>query len=210
MTSVGSPDARLRTFISRILRLKSDQDDITTDIQAVYAEAKAEGYDKTAMGQVVSVIRKRLKDPSKFEERSAVVQMYLDAFERAEPHTHARARVREATPHDRETGEVLGDAPAPAVVAEAQALADMGVTIEVTRATGVPLPGPDEPDPIRHLQAAVDAVPAARPQPYRVTGPAPAPVAPDPDLSPLIADAAARQAAARRLLGQAEISEAAE
>ncbi len=88
MTTVGSPDARLRTFISRILRLKDEQDGIGLDIQAVYAEAKAENFDKTAIGQVVAVIRKRLKNPEKFDELDAVVRMYLDMFDGAASHTH--------------------------------------------------------------------------------------------------------------------------
>lgn len=52
----------------------------------------------------------------------------------------------------------------------------------------------DNPDVTREMVAAA---------PCRVTDPAPEPAAPDPDASPLIADAAARMEAARKLLGQA-------
>ena len=54
----NSADARLRSFIDRVLRLKEEQDALADDIREVYAEAKGEGFDKTALGEVVSYLRK--------------------------------------------------------------------------------------------------------------------------------------------------------
>lgn len=72
---------QLRAFIDRILRLKEEQDNIGADIREVYAEAKAAGFDKTALGQVVGLLRKKGKDAEKFEEQSTLVDMYMAAYE---------------------------------------------------------------------------------------------------------------------------------
>jgi uncharacterized protein (UPF0335 family) len=103
----------LRSFIERIERLKAEQDAIKEDVRDIYTEAKANGFDKTAMGQVVALRRQRNKNPDKFEERSALVDLYLTELERPEPHTHTRARVKKAEPqlpsHDADTGEIIED-----------------------------------------------------------------------------------------------------
>lgn len=125
---------QLRSIIDRVLRLKEEQDAIGEDVREVYVEAKSNGYDKTALGQVVSTIRKRKKDPQRASELDSLTALYLDAYdggtkvaeiERA--HTHARedaartALVRafnDWTPGggipkdiDPATGEVIEEAP---------------------------------------------------------------------------------------------------
>jgi hypothetical protein len=95
--------------------------------------------------------------------------------------------------HDPETGEVSD--PDPGLVDMVNDLQAGGVSIEEKLS-----PTADRPaglDPMAHLQDAVQAS-----KPYRVTDLAPATVAPDPDVSPLIADKAARMAEAAKLLGQ--------
>lgn len=87
-------DDQVRSFIERILRLHAEEDEIKADRREVYAEAKANGYDKTALGAAIAIIRKREKDPDGFEERSTIVDLYLAAFDRAS-HVHAHARTRE-------------------------------------------------------------------------------------------------------------------
>ena len=72
---------QLRSIVDRILRLKAEQDDLALDIREVYADAKRNSFDKTALGQLVSYIRKRDKDPEKFAEGSAVFDLYLSAYE---------------------------------------------------------------------------------------------------------------------------------
>ncbi|MDX0762265.1 DUF2312 domain-containing protein [Sinorhizobium medicae] len=97
-------DAQIRAFIDRILRLKEEQDTIGEDIRDIYAEAKSMGFDKTAMGQVVQLIRKRGKiGEDAFSEQNAIVELYLSAYEgpalvlaaAVSPHTPAPARARE-------------------------------------------------------------------------------------------------------------------
>lgn len=88
-------DLQLWSIVERILRLKADADDISDDIKEVYAEAKANGYDKTALGQIVAIERKMAKDPS-YAEKTAVAELYAEAIERAKQaqasHAYASAR----------------------------------------------------------------------------------------------------------------------
>jgi len=102
MTGVGDnvlAGDMLRSLVSRIERLKGEQDSLGEDIKEIYAEAKSNGFDKTALGQVITIRRKRAKDPQAFEERSATVDLYLSALdgtvdaniERAPTHAHVNA-----------------------------------------------------------------------------------------------------------------------
>jgi uncharacterized protein (UPF0335 family) len=84
----------LRQFVERILRLKEEADGIASDIKDVYAEAKGRGYDKTALGDLVTHLR---KDPAKIAEREALFDLYLERYQNA-PRTHAGARVDRAAP----------------------------------------------------------------------------------------------------------------
>jgi len=93
---------QLRSLVERIEKLFEEIDAIKGDVKDVYAEAKFHNFDKTALGQVISIRRRQKKDPAKFEERDALVQSYLDRLEqvdepssRAHPHVHAPARARE-------------------------------------------------------------------------------------------------------------------
>lgn len=92
-----SPDKQLAAFVDRILRMKDEADAISGDIKAIYAEAKAEGYDKTQLGNLVTYLRKRAKDSDGEDEKEAVFELYRDAYLRAKgqvgtpvaTHTHA-------------------------------------------------------------------------------------------------------------------------
>jgi len=87
----AAPD-QLRAFVERIVRLREEVKAINGDIREVYAEAKGNGFDKTALGQVVSHVEKRAADPDKVAERSALFDLYLDAYDGAgtalATHTH--------------------------------------------------------------------------------------------------------------------------
>lgn len=85
----GIAAKELRSFVERIERLHEEKDAITDDIKDVYGEAKARGYDKTAIGQVVSARRKRSKDAAKFDGQGELFSLYWDAVE-GSSHTHAR------------------------------------------------------------------------------------------------------------------------
>jgi uncharacterized protein (UPF0335 family) len=99
-------DKQLKAYIDRVLRLKEEQDTIGDDIREIYAEAKAEGYDKTIMGKVVAHLRRELKKGSgAVDEAEMVFDTYLTAYRRASgtpvaTHTHEEN-------FDRETGEIL-------------------------------------------------------------------------------------------------------
>lgn len=71
---------QIKSIIERILRLKEEQDALASDIRDVYAEAKSNGHNKTALGQAVAEIRKRQKDPDRFEELHSMTAVYLAAF----------------------------------------------------------------------------------------------------------------------------------
>lgn len=83
---------QLRAFVERIIRLREEAAAIKGDIREIYAEAKANGFDKTVLGQVVSHVEKRAANPDKVAERSALFDLYLDAYDAgtalARTHTH--------------------------------------------------------------------------------------------------------------------------
>jgi len=119
MTSSTFTHEMLRSLIDRVLRLKDEQDTLSDDIKEVYAEAKANGFDKTQIGSVVAKIRKQRKDGATVvDERDAIFDLYWDAYhgigtddaniDRAPAHAH------EAKPaHDPETGELTEPQAAP-------------------------------------------------------------------------------------------------
>jgi uncharacterized protein (UPF0335 family) len=101
----------VRHFADRVLRLKAEQDELSGDIKEVYAEAKASGFDKTLMGQLVAFLRKREKDPHKVEESSALFDLYLHAYDSGTPlatraHAH-ETDIGNPIAHDPSTGELI-------------------------------------------------------------------------------------------------------
>jgi uncharacterized protein (UPF0335 family) len=85
-----APDL-IRSYVDRILRLKEEEDGLKSDIKDIYAEAKSNGFDKTALGDLVTHLRKQAKNPEKQAERSSLFDLYLDAYENAPlTHTHTR------------------------------------------------------------------------------------------------------------------------
>ncbi|MBZ9653517.1 DUF2312 domain-containing protein [Phyllobacterium lublinensis] len=90
-----SAEAEIKQLIDRILRLKEEQDALGEDIREVYAEAKGRGYDKTALGHVVSHVRKVQKlGQDTLHEREAIFDLYLTAYETG-GQAPASARTRE-------------------------------------------------------------------------------------------------------------------
>lgn len=83
-----------RSLMQRILRLHEEVDTIKGDIREVYAEARSMGYNKAAMGEAIRIIRKREKGSAAFEERTAIVELYLSTFDQPS-HVPARERMRE-------------------------------------------------------------------------------------------------------------------
>lgn len=104
-------DGQLKSLIERILHLHTEEDEIKADRREVYAEAKAAGYDKTALGAAVSILRKREKDAEGFAERNAIVDLYLAAYS-VPSHVHAHAH-EGRTEKARRAQSELGDAAVP-------------------------------------------------------------------------------------------------
>lgn len=113
---MNTTQGQLRGFVYRVLRLKKEQDALSEGIKEIYAEAKATGLDKTAMGQLVAYLRKREKSPLKLEENTAQFETYLAAYDagtedaREESHTH-EAHARDLPPHDAD-GVLIEEVPA--------------------------------------------------------------------------------------------------
>lgn len=84
-------DAKLKSYIDRILRCREAEDLAKDDTRAVYKELADDGYEKAIVGQVVTFLRKREKDSDKLNEQSAKFDLYLQAYEQPS-HVHARAR----------------------------------------------------------------------------------------------------------------------
>ena len=81
-------DEMIRALVERIMRLHEEKDAIQGDIRDVYAEAHGNGIDKTALGLVVTQLRKRAKNAAKVDELDALVDLYMSAL--VPSHTYAR------------------------------------------------------------------------------------------------------------------------
>lgn len=68
---------QLRQFIERVERLEEEKKGISEDINDVYLEAKANGYDGKIMRQIV---RLRKMQPHERQEMEAILQTYLAAL----------------------------------------------------------------------------------------------------------------------------------
>jgi len=78
-------DDQLRSIVQRIQRLTEERKTIASDIAEVYAEAKANGFDKAAIKWVVSELD---KPEIEREERDHIRDLYLQIVTR--PHVHVR------------------------------------------------------------------------------------------------------------------------
>ena len=68
---------QLRTIVERIERLEEQKKTIADDIKDVYAEAKGNGFDVTALRAVIML---RKHDPAKLKEQEAILDTYLNAL----------------------------------------------------------------------------------------------------------------------------------
>ena len=68
---------QLRTLIERVERLEEEKAALTADLREVYSEAKGQGFDTKIMRQVV---RLRKLDRADFQEREAILDLYMDAL----------------------------------------------------------------------------------------------------------------------------------
>lgn len=101
MSKGSNSDGQLRSIVDRILRIKEEQDDLSEAVREIYAEAKSNGYDKTALGKLVAYLRKVEKQGEKVAEEEAIFETYLASYrETGDPLMRVRsidyAKAREA------------------------------------------------------------------------------------------------------------------
>jgi uncharacterized protein (UPF0335 family) len=68
---------QLKYFIEKIENLEEEKAQISDDIKAVYAEAKANGYDTKIMKQVIRV---RRMDKDELAEQQELLELYFEAL----------------------------------------------------------------------------------------------------------------------------------
>lgn len=69
--------ARLRSFIERLERLEEEKKEVAEQLKEVFAEAKGEGFDTSAMRKI---LRLRKQDPDDRAEEEAVLELYMSAL----------------------------------------------------------------------------------------------------------------------------------
>lgn len=74
----GFAKEHLKSFIDRIERLEEEKAALVADIREVYAELKGVGFDSAIVRQVV---RMRKLDKADFQEREAILDLYLTALD---------------------------------------------------------------------------------------------------------------------------------
>ncbi len=80
---------QLRSIVERIQRLTEERKTIASDIAEIYAEAKANGFDKAAIKWVVSELE---KPEIEREERDHIRDLYMQAVTNpSHVHMHTRA-----------------------------------------------------------------------------------------------------------------------
>ena len=77
MAKSGFAKDHLRSLVERVERLEEEKTALTADIREVYAEAKGQGFDTKIMRQIV---RLRKLDKADFQEREAILDLYLSAL----------------------------------------------------------------------------------------------------------------------------------
>ena len=69
--------AELKSFIERIERLGVERKELGDEQRALFAEAKAKGFDPKAMRKI---IKRRDKDPGELEEEETILETYMHAL----------------------------------------------------------------------------------------------------------------------------------
>lgn len=77
MSVTEATSGRLRSFIERLERLEEEKKEVADQIKEVFAEAKGDGFDTSAIRKI---IRLRKQDPDDRAEEEAVLELYLSAL----------------------------------------------------------------------------------------------------------------------------------
>lgn len=70
-------EGQLKSFVERIERLEEERKALSTDINEVYAETKAFGFDAKIIRKVVKL---RAMDAAEREEEATLVDLYMNAL----------------------------------------------------------------------------------------------------------------------------------
>ena len=68
---------QLKAFIERVERLEEEKKALSDDIRDVYAEAKGNGYDVTALR---TIVRLRKMETTERQEQQAILDTYMHAL----------------------------------------------------------------------------------------------------------------------------------
>ena len=68
---------QLKAFIERVERLEEEKKALSDDIRDVYAEAKGNGFDVTALR---TIVRLRKLETTERQERQAILDTYMHAL----------------------------------------------------------------------------------------------------------------------------------
>lgn len=148
MTAIASD--MLRSYIDRILRLKAEQDDLAAGIREVYTEAKSNGFDKTAIGQVVTHVRKRdKKGEAELAEAGAIFDLYLSAYDGRPAPARARVEIIEEFPPSLPAND-------PVVTADPDLAGEESVGTERAASRKAPLESPGSPTAAEGLVSGRD------------------------------------------------------
>ena len=77
MTAARVAKEHLKAFVERIERLEEEKKALGDDIRDVYAEAKANGFDTTALR---TIIKLRKQDVEERREQEAILETYMHAL----------------------------------------------------------------------------------------------------------------------------------
>jgi len=77
MTLQSDTGAELKSFIERIERLGVERRELGDEQRALFAEAKARGFDPKAMRKI---IKRRDKDPGELEAEETILETYMHAI----------------------------------------------------------------------------------------------------------------------------------
>jgi uncharacterized protein (UPF0335 family) len=77
LTTINDSAGQLRALVERIEALEAEKAEAAARVREVYAEAKANGFDGTALR---ALVRERRLSPDERAERDAMLQLYRDAL----------------------------------------------------------------------------------------------------------------------------------
>lgn len=74
---------QIKAFADRIMRMRAEAKAINADVREIYAEAKANGLNKTILGQLVVYLEKMDADKTALLTSEAEFDLYLTAYQAA-------------------------------------------------------------------------------------------------------------------------------